>query len=214
MKPIIYSSDTPSRLENFSINWDTLVLSALNLEKAGGIGYLEQIEKFCNRGGFPQGINVKVFEFRADPEFDRALQMVHGLGYVQEAFISTLFTKTGIRNHLREFAATDEQLAEKLTAAKFTFFNAFHIEAELGYYLYRYGMYDHFWKHHSEAEAQAYARSLTQLIYKGDPGNVVCFTTRFPWGEWFDVYSCSDYSFVLINKAERTMWLLCFSHSD
>lgn len=214
MKPIIYSKDTPSRLENFNIRWDTLVLSGLNLEKADGISYLEQIEKYCNNGGFPVGIHVNVFEFRADPEFDKALELVHGLPFVQEEFIAALFTKTDIRNHLRGFAATDEQLAENLTAAKFTFLNAFHIEAELGHYLYRYGMYDFFWKNHTAAEAQAHARSLTQLIYKGDPGNVVCFITGFSWGEWFDKHSCTDYSIVLINKSERTAWLLCFSHSD
>lgn len=214
MKPLIYSNVTPSRLENFNIGWDNLVLSGMNLEKAGGISYLEHIEKYCNNGGFPQGINVKVFEFRTDPEFDKALELLHGLPFVQEEFITALFTKTDIRNHLREFAATDEVLTEKITAAKFTFLNAFHIEAELSYFLYRYGMYNHFWQNHTAAEAEAHARSLTQLIYKSDPGNVVCFTTHSSWGEWFDVHSCSDYTFVLINKTERTLWLLCFSHSD
>lgn len=215
MKPLIYSAGTPTNLDtDFSIGWEQLIRSGMTIEKETGIGYLEAIKTYCNNDGIPDGICASVFEYRPDPEFEKLLDMIHGLPRLQEPFITYLFTKTAIRDHLRRFAADDQLLASQLDAAKFTFFNSFAIEGELSYFLYRYGMYRFFYQDHTAAEAVALTKSFTQMIYQADPGNVVCFTTRAPWGEWFDRHSCSDYTFVFINKKEHTIWLFCFSHSD
>lgn len=215
MKPLNISSDTPHNIDtDFCIDWDNLVVEGINIDKEDDIEYLSEIKKYCNNGGIPKGIVGKVFNYKNEPDFEKLLSVIHYLPLLQENFAEYLLTKTAIKNHLTEFHTDSAALATHIRAAAFAYLDAFNIEGELGNYLYHYGMYDHFYKHNSASKAIEISRRFTQLLYQSDIDNVVCFTTRNPWGNWFDIHSCTDYSFLFINKIEKTIWLFCFSHSD
>lgn len=215
MKPLIISSDTPRNIDaDFNIDWINLILSSMTIDKEDDIEYLSEIKKYCNNGGIPDGIIGKVFHYKHDPGFEKLLSVIHCLPVLQEHFIEYLLTKTDIKKHLTEFFLHPNDLIDQLRVGKFEYLNSFNIEAELSSYLYYYGMYDFFFKHNSASKAKEISNSFTQLLYQNNLDNVVCFSTRFSWGNWFDKHSCSDYSFVFINKRERIIWLFCFSHSD
>jgi hypothetical protein len=215
MKPIIISSNTLRNLDtDFNIDWSTLVVSGNTIDREDDIEYLAEIKKYCNNGGIPNGIAGKVFHYQQDLDFEKLLSLIHYLPLLQNNFIEYLFTKTDIKKYLTEFYSDPSDLKEQIRAAKFEYLNSFSIEGELSRYLYHYGMYDFFHNHNSASDAKEISNHFTRLLYQADLDNIVCFSTRFPWGNWFDKHSCSDYSFVFINKKESVIWLFCFSHSD
>lgn len=215
MRPLIMSNDTPRNIDtDFNIDWINLIVSGITIDKEDDIEYLSEIKKYSNNGGIPNGIVGKVFNYRHDSDFEKLLSVIHYLPLLQKDFIEYLLTKTDIKKHLTEFYFHPDDLTERLQAAKFKYLNSFNIEGELSKYLYHYGMYDFFYEHNSASKAMQISHAFTQLLYQSDLDNVVCFSTRFSWGNWFDKHSCSDYSFVFINKIERIIWLFCFSHSD
>jgi hypothetical protein len=214
VKPLIYSADTKSKIQDYKIDWERLVISGSTLDRENGISYLEKIRKYSNNGGIPAGIVVKSFGLLDDDEFIEMLRNVHGLPMVQRKLVKTLFTETGIFPWLSEFETDKNILKLRLSRARFSYLNSFNIEGELSYYLYRYGMYNWFYNDHSELDAVQITRNLLKFIYFDDPGNVVCFVSRSKWGKWFDPHSINDYTVLLINISSKTIWLFCFSHSD
>jgi hypothetical protein len=208
-------------VKNFTIDWEKLVYPEdtfweLTDEFINAVPYLEEIKKYSNNDLFSYGIIGKKFQYCEHPEFERLLSHIHlpfatGL---QREFIPYLFSKTDIKNHLKEFLPGDEEMHKKIAEAKFEYLNSFCIKAELSKYLYYYGMYQFFYENNSATWAMEVTREFTKLLYKSDVDNVVCFSTRYPWGAWFDQHSCTDNSFVFINRKEKQIWLFCFSHSD
>lgn len=217
MKPILSPSDIPSNVEtDFAIYWDNLITSATNLDLENGIEYLMEIKKYSNNDLPPYGIIAKKFEYKEDLEFEKLLSIFYSFfsPKLYMGFIPALFSKTAIRNHLKEFYSAPEDLKSQLDSAKFQYLDCFNIEAELSSNLYYYGIYDHFYNNNTASWANEIARDFTNFLYHSDLDNVECFTTRLPWGKWFDINSCTDYTFVIINKKDRIIWLFCFSHSD
>jgi hypothetical protein len=215
MKPLAISSNTPVNIDaDFHIDWTNLVSSAITIDKEDEIAYLSEIKKYCNNGGIPRGIIGKRFSYRHDSDFENLLSVIHYLPLLKAPFIEYLFTKTDIKKYLTEFYTVPDALSAQVRTAKFEYLNSFHIAGELANYLYGYGMYDLFYNHNSANKAMEITNEFTRLLYQSDLENVVCFSTRLAWGNWFDEHSCSDRSFVFINKTERLIWLFCFSHSD
>jgi hypothetical protein len=80
--------------------------------------------------------------------------------------------------------------------------------------LYLYGMYQHFWQTRSPNEARRIARDLVAQTVGEDLEDVLVLTTRSAWGDWFDVHSCSDRSWLLIDGKASRAFVFTFSHSD
>jgi len=215
MKPLIYSSNMPNDIaKDFSIEWENLIVSGHEIEHEIEFAYLEEIKKYCNNGGIPKGICAKVFEYREDAEFERLLSLLHGLPFLEKKFISHLFSKTAIKTFLKEFEQHELDLQKRIGQGEFAYLNSFSIEGELSHYLYRYGMYQHFYEHNTAERAREITVELMKDVFDNNLDNVICFTAQGPWGKWFDEHSCSDMTFVFFNKKERMIYLFCFSHSD
>ncbi len=217
MKPILPPSDFPKNIEtDFAVDWGNLIISAVDLDLENGMEYLMEIKKYSNNDEPTYGIIAKKFEYRQDEGFEKVLTLFaeYHPSVLQVNFIPALFTKTTIIKHLQEFYSAPEDLYGQLMEAKFQQLDCFKIESELSSYLYYYGMYQHFYENNKPSRANEITRGFTKLLYNSDLDNVECFVTRPPWGKWFDVHSCTDYTFVIINKKDRLIWLFCFSHSD
>jgi hypothetical protein len=214
MNPLVPENSSTRLDKGLNIDWQSLILSARTIDGEDEFEYLAEIKKYCNNGGIPRGIVGKSFHCRQDADFEKVLSVVHQRGFIQEDLVTYLFTKTDAIQSLKEFYVRPEDLEKQIQSAKFTYLDPFLIEERLSKYLYSYGMYRFFYNHHTPDRARAISRDFCKLLFNADLKNVVCFTTRLPWGKWFDVHSCTDYSFVFINKKERLIWLFCFSHSD
>ncbi len=215
MKPLPISADNPHDIDkDFSITWNQLIVSGLEMESEIEFEYLVEIKKYCNNSGMPDGICGKMFEYRSDAEFERLLSFVHYLPALGNKFITHLFVKTGIRDFLKEFHEDETELQNALEKSEFHYLDSFQIEGELSSYLYRYGMYDFFYKHNTAERAREISIDFMKHLFENDLDNVICFQSFYPWGKWFDIHSCSDRTFVFLNKRERMIWLFCFSHSD
>jgi hypothetical protein len=75
-------------------------------------------------------------------------------------------------------------------------------------------MYGHYFDDHSADDAAACARTLLRGITSGTLDALVALETAHAWGAWFDVHSCTDCTFVIIDRHLRRATLLVFSHSD
>lgn len=217
MKPILLPQDFPQNIESdFAVDWENLIISAVDLDLENGMEYLMEIKKYSNNDEPTYGIIAKKFEYREDAEFEKILSLFaeYYTGVLQVDFIPVLFTKTAIIKHLQEFYTAPGDVYGQLVEAKFQQLDCFKIESELSSYLYHYGMYRHFYENNKPSLANEITRDFTKILYNSDLNNVESFVTRFPWGKCFDIHSCSDYTFVIINKKERVIWLFCFSHSD
>jgi hypothetical protein len=215
MKPLVYSANMPNNIEaDFSIDWESLIVSGQEIEYEVEFGYLEEIKKYCNNGGIPNGICARIFEYHADAEFERLLSLLHGLPNLEKKFISVLFTKTGIKTFLKEFEENETELQKAIETSEFVYLHPFSIEGELSTYLFHYGMYTHFYQENTAEKAREISIGFMKELFDNDVDNVICFCANAPWGKWFDEHSCNDRTFVFINKKERMIYLFCFSHSD
>jgi hypothetical protein len=215
VKPFPISANTPTSIRNdFSIDWENLICHQHSILSDQEIEYLKQIATYSNNGGIPEGINVQIFDYQLDTEFERLLTLVYQRPVLAKDFIAELFCRTSIAHHLTKFAPESQTLKNQIYQADFQYLNSFEIQGELSKNLYYYGMYRHFWQDFSPNDAWEISHRLMELIFENDLENVICFTTRLPWGSWFDIHSCTDYTFVFLNKKVRKIWLLCFSHSD
>jgi hypothetical protein len=215
MKPFAISAETPNNIENdFNIDWENLLINQRLILENNEIKYLQAISQYCNNGGIPKGIYAQVFDYQLDSEFERLLNMIHHLPILAKNFIPFLFAKTKIAEHLQQFSPEKIELQNFIYQADFQYLNSFEIAGELSKNLYYYGMYQRFCEDYSPNEARKISLDLMNLIFENDLENVLCFTTRRAWGKWFDIHSCTDYTFVFLNKKQRKIWLFCFSHSD
>ena len=113
-----------------------------------------------------------------------------------------------------KFSAQPKELYGLIKEAEFEYLNSFYIEAELNRCLYYYGMYQYFYQDYTANEARELSLDFMNNLFENDLENVVAFHTLRAWGRWFDIHSCSDSTFVVLNKRARLIWLFCFSHSD
>lgn len=215
MKPFAISNKTPTNIQdNFSIDWKHLISQQHIIQVENEIEYLKKIAQYSNNDEISKAINAQVFDYKLDTEFERLLLTIHQLPTLGKDFIAELFCQTTIADYLTEFATESQSLKNLIYQADFRYLNSFEIQSELSKNLYYYGMYKYFWEDFSPNEARAISLQLMDIIFENDLENIICFTTRQPWGEWFDIHSCTDYTFVFLNKKARKIWLLCFSHSD
>jgi hypothetical protein len=205
---------TQTRITDFQIDWKNLILSARAITDPSEFKYLSEISKYCNNGGIPGGIYAKVFDYQEDSEFVRLLSKVQSSSLLQKKFVEVLFCNTAIIDHLHGFYEDPAKFPTEIEYAYFEFLEPSKIEDLLKNHLYNYGMYRHFFDNNSPDDAARIAQKFTWPLYNAEPDNIVFFCTRLPWGLWFDPHSCSDCTFLFINKKDRKIWLFCFSHSD
>ncbi|WP_224242464.1 hypothetical protein [Hyalangium gracile] len=212
MRPFPIGRDTPSSMDDFAIAWPQAVAAAAPIPHARH-AYLEAIARYTNDVP-PGGIFAHEFLLAEDPELDRMLELVHALARPQEELVPRLLARTQAHKALLDFEADPAALEQRIREVKFSWVDPFLLEGELARYLYFYGMYEYFWQHHSAREARELARSLVRETLRDELEQTVAFRAHGPWGRWFDVHSCSDCSFLLVDRQTRLASLFCFSHSD
>ena len=206
----VWGNHAPNLIDEFKVDWKNLILSAQTVSK-DRFRYFAEIYKYGNT--MDRVVLGRVFEYSADPEFERLLE--HFLKYrVFDNFISTLFSETLICSELREFATTPEALQPLLDAAQFRRVSPFYIEAKLSEYLYRTGIYKRFFKDHSILESQEITRDFLDHALDQRPEERLCLVSHYPWGRWFDQHSCSDFTFIGIHRGSKQIWLFTVSDSD
>jgi hypothetical protein len=200
-------------MDAFAIPWPEVVAADAPIPLARH-AYLEAIARYTNNGAPPGGIFAHEFLLAENPELDRMLELVHALAPVQVELVPRLLARTRAREALSGFESDPGALEQRIREVKFTWLDPFLLEGELARYLYFYGMYEYFWQHHSAREARELARSLVRETLRDDLEKMVAFRAYGPWGRWFDEHSCSDCSFLLMDRQTRRASLFCFSHSD
>jgi hypothetical protein len=75
-------------------------------------------------------------------------------------------------------------------------------------------MYRHFHDDHSADEAASHARALLESTVGASTDTIVALGSRLPCGAWFDRHSCTDQSYLLVDRQTRRGLLLALSHSD
>jgi hypothetical protein len=213
MRPITYSRDTPTSIEDFAVAWPEAVAVGAPIPQARH-AYLEAIARYSNNDGVPDGIFAHEFLLAEDPELDRLLGLVHALPQLQVELVPRLLARTEARRALTDFETDAESLEQRIRDVRFTWLDPFSLEGVLARHLYFHGMYEFFWQHHSARDARELARSLMRETLRDELETTVAFTAQGPWGRWFDVHSCSDCSFLLADRQTRKVALFCFSHSD
>lgn len=213
MRPVVISADTPLSIEQFPVDWEALVTEG-HAVAPDELPYLAAIARYTNDVGPPGGVFAHRFAFRADDAFDRLLGTVHGVPVLQKDFVPKLLARTAARDALTVFASDAASLEQALREAAFSRLSSFALEGALAEHLYYYGMYEHYYDHHDANDARCAARTFVEATLGDDVEQVVVFESRSPWGDWFDPHSCTDRTFVLLQRARRQLWLLCFSDSD
>jgi len=215
MRPIVYGldADMAQTIDDFHVDWPRLVTVGKAATK-DDFPYLNAIAQYTNYCIEPFGIFAHSFHFQDDPQFDRVLNLVHALPFVEQQFIPRLLARTNAMQALGEFAQDFGTLEEALQKVKFTCINPFLLTGMLADYLFRYGMYSYFYKEHTANDARDLALSLVEATLGSDLEQIIAFQAQGPWGAWFDPHSCTDRTFLLLQKVRRKFWLFCFSHSD
>ncbi len=215
----------PRDIKNYQVIWEDLVQD-INKIEITDYEYLVQIQNYTNNVP-PGGIFAYNFTYREDKEFERLLEDLYlpqGLDRYNESiepqFIGAILSKTNFYTVLSEYANSCESLSNRIIEAYkqdriMRRYDTHHlIESTLCRYLYSYGMYDFFYNDHTLEEAKKITLDFTDAIFENNYDNTLYFDFYGPWNDWFDEHSCTDRSFLLINKIERKVWVLCFSHSD
>jgi hypothetical protein len=211
MRPLVYSQNTPRDIAEFSIDWGELASPIGPLVDAP---FLLAIKQYTNYSLPPWGIFAYSFEYRVDSEFDRLLSIVHGVSLLQSEVVPYLLARSRAATILTEFADDSAILEQLLRAAAFKTINPFLLQGTLADYLFRYGMYTHYYQEHTANEAWNTSGAFLDATTGLDLEAIVAFESSMPWGEWFDPHSCTDRTFLLLNKNTRRFWLCAFSHSD
>lgn len=210
MRPLVHSATTPRTVDAFEIDWSGAVVAVASVPEARH-GYLEAIARYSNDEG---GIFALELLLAEDPRLDRLLAQVHGLPHVQPELVPRLLARTSAAAALSAFSTDAAALEQALRARSFAWRDPFVLAGELARYLYDYGMVERFHDHHPAARALALAQALVRDAAGDALEDIVALDARGPWGAWFDPHSCTDRSFVLIDRRRRIATLLCFSHSD
>jgi len=205
MKPFPYSADLPTSIASFGIDWPKLVVESTRMPETA-LPYVGAIAKYSNCDVADGATFAVALKLAADPELDRLLGLVHQLHPVQPAFAAQLLSCAKLE--------MEGMTVERTQEAKFEWLSPFALEGTLAEDLYRYGMYDHFYEHHTPNDARELARDLMQRTTGDVLEDIVPLTTRLPWSDWFDPHSCTDRSWILLEKKTRRAWIFAFSHSD
>jgi hypothetical protein len=213
MRPIVVGPDTPRTIDDFAVDWSHAVAAHAPIAEARH-PYLGAVARYSNDGGVPDGIFAIELLLADDRDLARLLSLVHALPGVQTEVVPRLLARTAAREALTGFAREPAELERRLREARFAWIDPFLLEGTLARHLYTYGMYEYFYQHHDAAEACALARALLRDTVGERLEEIVAFDAQGSWRQWFDEHSCTDRTFVLLNRASRVGAVLCFSHSD
>jgi hypothetical protein len=214
MKPDVWMQpNVPRTVADFAIDWPSLVKQVVPYAEAD-LRYLATTAEYCNNGGMPDGIVALHAELTKSDELLRALHNAHHLQHIAASLAAHLLARTSFAAALTRFDADADKLFARVEEAKFEALSPFLLEGTLALDLYLYGMYRHFWQTRSPNEARDIARDLVAQTVGADLEGVLVLTTRMAWGDWFDVHSCSDRSWLLIDGKAARAFALTFSHSD
>jgi hypothetical protein len=213
MRPVQYEwTESTSTVEAFGVGWSALVVKVTPVVESEH-RYLAAIARYSNNPP-PDGLFAVALDLAADAEMDRLVGAAHALPHVQSGLAAHLLADTAAAKALTAFAPDPATLYSKLEAAKFEYLRPFHLEGTLAEDLFFYGMYDYFYRDHSAGDARDLAHALVVATVGGELEDMVPFTTRLPWGDWFDPHSSSDRSWLLLSRRTRRAWVFAFSHSD
>lgn len=213
MRPIVHGPDTPRSCDAFGVRWESAV-AAHRPVAIDDHGYLREIARYSNIEPKELGVFAVRFTLAPDPELDRLLGLVHALPQLAPELAARLLGRSALRHRLRAFHASQPALENALREAAFSWIDSFVLEGTLARTLYGYGMYRHFHDDHSADEAVPFARELLASTVGTSTDTLVALGSRLPWGEWFDRHSCTDQSYLLVDRQTRRGLLLAFSHSD
>jgi hypothetical protein len=215
------------KLDNYMVDWEHL-LSGVEKINIDDHEYLVQMRRFTNiesEEGSPGGILAYTFTYGTNTEFERLINdlklprpLQHLNRLLLPQFIASLLAKTDMYNIFSGYCDSREALykniIETIEQSQKIHRPDFLIASSLGDYLYNYGMLEHFYEFHKEGDAVRIALDFTNEIFENNADNVFGFDFMGLWNGWFDMYSCTDRTFLMINKIERKIWLLLFSDSD
>lgn len=215
MKPFPLGPDLPTSVTSFDIHWSAWVTEVTALTEANH-PYLAAIAQYSNHDGVhgPGGIFALALDLAIDAEADRLLSVVHHMSWLQSGLAASMFGRTAAATALREFGSEADGFTARIEAARFEYLSPFLLEGTLAEDLFCYGMYKYFYQDHSANEARALARRFLADTVGDELESMIPLTTRSAWGDWFDPHSCSDRSWLLIERRARRAWLLAASHSD
>jgi hypothetical protein len=201
--------DTPPELDDFAVDWSAAVLAATPVPESHH-PYLEAIARYSNN---EDGIFALELRLADDPTLTRLLAAAHEHPAMARELVPRLLARSRAARALTAFAPDPDTLERGLHEPGFAWRDPSAVLGELTDYLYNYGMYQHFSEHHDRDAALALAAALVRATVQS-PEALLAFDVWGPWGAWFDPHSCSDRSFLLIDRQRRSGLLLCFSHSD
>lgn len=210
MRPITYSSSTPRTIEDFAVDWSGAVVEVVAVPEARH-GYLQAIACYSNN---EDGIFALELMLSADPELARLLGLAHALPTVAREIVPRLLARSAAAAALTAFDPDPAALERRLRERSFEWRDPFALTGELARYLHGYGMYRFFHQDHSADEAMALARAWVHDSAGEVLADIVAFDVWGPWGAWFDEHSCSDRSFLVLDRRRLVGTLLCCSHSD
>jgi hypothetical protein len=211
MRPLVYSQSTPRDIAEFSIHWRDLVGP---IEPLTNLPFLLAIQQYTNNSLPSGGVFAYSFEYRADAEFERLLSVVHGVSPLQSEAVPYLLARSHAATILVDFAKDPAILEQSLRSAAFKMINPFLLQGSLADYLFRYGMYSYYYQEHTANDAWNASREFLDTTVGLDLEAIVAFESSIAWGEWFDPHSCTDKTFLLLNRKTQRFWLCAFSHSD
>jgi hypothetical protein len=213
MRPIVYGPDTPRSCDAFGVRWESVV-AAHHLVPLDDHGYLRDIARYTNFEPVELGVFAVSFTLAHDPELDRLLSFIHALPHLAPELAARLLGRSALRHRLGAFHASQPALETAVREAAFAWIDSFLVEGTMARTLYGYGMYRYFHEEHSADEAVSRARELLDATVGASIDPLVALGSRFAWGAWFDRHSCTDQSYLLLERRTRRGLLLAFSHSD
>ncbi len=213
--------------EEINVDWKQLIIKSERI-KTSDYEYLNTIYKYSNNQPKEEGIGsggilAYKFTYGEDLQFEKLLDFFSlPLSYAwlgdryKIDFISTLFSKSGIYTSLSVFLEDDlhEKIKYSSTIGTRLYQSSLMIPSFLAELIYNYGMYDYCYHHLTKNEIMKITSDFTDAIFENDFDKMVGFSFLGGWNKWFDIHSCTDNTFLLINRNKKTIWLLCVSHSD
>lgn len=180
--------------------------------------YLRGIYEHSNDGDETRGFGILASEarLRRDPALEDLLEAAHVLHHLHAPLMARLVASMHRARPVGVVRDTPEEVERALLESPLrpSYLDPFLLEGRLARYLYAYGMGTYFGDEHEPEEAAAAARALVHAQLRGDLASMVAFETHAPWSAWFDEHSCTDWTALLIDRRERRLTLLAFTHSD
>lgn len=223
-----FNLQKPVKLVDLDVDWKNLIINSQKLS-IDDFDYLKLINKFSNnittKNG-TGGIFAYKFLYKNNPSFESLLKAIDlPENYtlfdktIYHYFVRYLLAKTEIFNSLSFYENNSDELFDKIISVLSNQYcrfnkNQLSVTEELSDYLYHYGMYEYFFNYYTKDYAYKTTLNFTEKIFNNNIDNLTSFIFFGGWNNWFDKHSCSDKTFIFINKSTCEIWLLCFSHSD